>query len=112
MVFNYFVRGYFLPFLSSALYIRTPKFALELAEYSLVAQYPLINRATNRIPTMPQYMCIYLSSPHILMAKQILHRADVIAILKQVRRKRMSHRVTGHRFNNAGFSHSAFYGLL
>ena len=49
---------------------------------------------------------------HVFMAQQFLNRADVIAILQQVRCERMPQRMRGCRLCNASVSYRDLDGLL
>jgi predicted protein tyrosine phosphatase len=49
---------------------------------------------------------------HISVPKQLLDGSDIVAVLKQMRRKRMAKRVRACRLDDTGLLHSLFYHLL
>src|SRR2546426_12712925 len=49
---------------------------------------------------------------HISVPKQLLDGSDVVAVFKQMRRKRMPKRVRACRLGDAGLLHRLFYRLL
>ena len=60
-----------------------------------------IERTDYAEPRLIQYMGIDHRCRDIGMAEQLLHRADVIAMIQQVRRKGMAQRVTAYFLVNA-----------
>ena len=63
-------------------------------EHPLVALRPLIQWTLHTNPRLIQHMRVNHRRAHILVAQQLLHCANVIAILEQMSRKAMPQRVT------------------
>ena len=59
-----------------------------------------------------QHVGINHRGAHISVPKQLLDGSDIVAIFKQMRRKRMAKRVRACRLGDTGFLHSLFYRLL
>jgi hypothetical protein len=55
-----------------------------------------------------QHVCVDHGRSHIGVAQQVLRRASVVTVFKQVRRERTPQRMTARRFGHPGFERASF----
>ena len=71
-----------------------------------------IGRAVYASPAAIQHVRVDHGSRHICVTQKLLDRADVVAIFKQVRGKRMAERVRGCRLGYPGLANGLFHSFL
>ena len=67
-----------------------------------------VNGAANSVRTTVQHVRVNLGSANIAVAEKFLNRADVVAVLQQMRCEAVTQRVTGRRLCDLGGFHARF----
>src|SRR5450432_3988469 len=71
-----------------------------------------VKRAAHAVRPLSHHVRVDHRGLEVGMAQQLLHRADVVAILKQVGREAMAQRMATRRLADAGPAHSPLDGTL
>src|SRR6185312_13292372 len=76
----------------------------------LLRRHSAIQRAQHAVSAPIEYVRVDLGGCNILVAQQLLHGADVISRLQQMRGERMAQRMRAHRLDDARTATGAFHG--
>lgn len=71
-----------------------------------------VERAPDPVSPTVQDVGVDLGGPDILVPEQLLHRADVVPVLQQMRGERVPERVGGYVLRDPRIDHGASDGLL